>query len=61
MVDTTDNVKTGKNGRHLNSLEKYCIYRISKENLHMNDTYIPIFETIYELPTRQQHTFPSPS
>jgi hypothetical protein len=52
MADTMDNIKTGKKGRHLNSSEKYCIYRISEENLHMNDTYIPIFETIYEFHTR---------
>jgi hypothetical protein len=51
--------QTGKKGTHLNSLEKYCIYWISEENLHINNTYIRIFETIYELHTRQQHTFPS--
>jgi hypothetical protein len=34
-----DIIATGRKGRHLNILEKY-IYRISKDNLHMNDTYI---------------------
>jgi hypothetical protein len=51
-----ESVKTGKKGRHLNTLEKYHIYRISKDNLHMNDTYIeihnPIFESLSELNTR---------
>jgi phosphoribosylaminoimidazole carboxylase (NCAIR synthetase) len=33
-------------------LERYHIYRITKDNLHMNDTYNethnPIFETLHE-------------
>jgi hypothetical protein len=56
ITDTMEIVKTGKKGRHLNTLEKYHIYRISEDNLHMNDTYIdihnPIFETLSELNTR---------
>jgi hypothetical protein len=57
-----DIIKTGKKGRHLNTLEKYCIYRISRDNLHMNDIYIdtynPIFQILHELYVRQQHTHP---
>jgi hypothetical protein len=49
-------IKTGKKGKHINTPEKYHIYRISKDNLHMNDTYVdvhnPIFETLHELNTR---------
>jgi hypothetical protein len=56
ITDTMDIRKTGKKGKHLNTLEKYRIYKISKDNLHMNDTYIdtynPIFETLYELYAR---------
>jgi hypothetical protein len=37
-------IKTGRKGKHLNTLEKYYIYRISKDNLHMNDTHT--FETL---------------
>jgi hypothetical protein len=33
-----DIIKTGKKGKHLNTVEKYHIYNISKDNLHMNDT-----------------------
>jgi hypothetical protein len=51
-MDTVDIIKTGKKGKHLNTLEKYHIYRISKDNLHMNDTYNPIFETLYEVYAR---------
>jgi hypothetical protein len=39
-------------GRHLNTSEKYYIYKISRNNLHMNDTYIdthnPIFQIIHD-------------
>jgi hypothetical protein len=56
ITDIMEIVKTVKKGRHLNTLEKYHVYRISKDNLHMNDTYIdihnPIFETLSELNTR---------
>jgi hypothetical protein len=56
IMDTMDIIKTGTKGKHLNTLEKYHIYRISKNNLHMNDTHIntynPIFETMHELYTR---------
>jgi hypothetical protein len=38
---------------NLNTLEIYNIYRISKDNLHMNDTYMdtynPIFEILHKL------------
>jgi hypothetical protein len=60
MADIMDIIKTGKKGKHLNTLKKYHIYRISKDNLLMNDTYNdrfkPIFKTLRELYTRQQHT-----
>jgi hypothetical protein len=40
ITDTVDIIRTHKRGKHLNSLEKYHIYKISKNNLHMNDTNI---------------------
>jgi hypothetical protein len=52
----------GRKGGCLNILEKYYIYKISRDNLHMNDTYIDtyntIFQTIHELYDRQQHRDP---
>jgi hypothetical protein len=55
-ADTMEIIRTGRKGRHLNTLEKCHIHRISKNNLHMNDTYVdthtPIFEILYELNTR---------
>jgi hypothetical protein len=46
-----DIIKTER--KRLNTLEKYHIYWISKDDLHMNDMYIdtykPIFEALYEL------------
>jgi hypothetical protein len=53
MTDTMDVITTGRKGKHLNTLERYHIYRTSRENLHMNDTYIdthnPIFEALQEM------------
>jgi hypothetical protein len=53
ITDTMNIIKTGKEGKYLNALEKYHIYRINKNNLHMKDIYIytynPIFETLYKL------------
>jgi hypothetical protein len=51
-----DIIRTHKKGKHLNTLEKYHIYnKISKNNLHMNDTNIdthnPIFRTLQEMNT----------
>jgi hypothetical protein len=41
-----------KKNRKINSLEQYHIYRITRENLQLNDTYTnnhnPIFEIIAE-------------
>jgi hypothetical protein len=49
---TMDIIMKGKKGKHLNTLGKYYIHKISKNNLHMNDTYNPIFETLHDLYTR---------
>jgi hypothetical protein len=43
-------------GKHLNTLEKYHIYMLSRNRLYMNDaqidTYNPIFKVLQELDTR---------
>jgi hypothetical protein len=53
VTDTMDVTSTGRKGRHLHTLEKYHIYKISKSNLHMKDMHInthnPIFQTAHEL------------
>jgi hypothetical protein len=53
VTDTMDIVKTGRKRRHLNTIERYHVYKISRNNLHMNDTYIyaqnPIFQTGHKL------------
>jgi hypothetical protein len=38
MTDTMGVIKAEKEGKNLNTLEKYHIYKISKNRLHMNDT-----------------------
>jgi hypothetical protein len=56
MTDTMDVITTGRKGKHLNTLERYHIYKTSRENLHMNDTHIdthnPIFEALQEIYTK---------
>jgi hypothetical protein len=48
-TDIMDVIRTGRKGRHLNTLEKYHIYKINRDNLNMNDTYNTIFQTLHEL------------
>jgi hypothetical protein len=59
ITDTMEIITTGRKGKHLNTLEKYRIYKVSKKNLHVNDTnidtYNPIFEELYNT-----ITFPTP-
>jgi hypothetical protein len=40
IMDSMDIIKTGKKGKHLNTLGKYHIYIANKDNLHINHTYI---------------------
>jgi hypothetical protein len=50
--DTMDVIRYGRKGRHLYTLEKYHIYKISKTNIQLNDTYEmqnPIFQEIHEI------------
>jgi hypothetical protein len=53
-------IKIERKGKHLNTLERYHIYKISKEGIHMNDmhdeTYNPIFEVINSIDIRRHHT-----
>jgi hypothetical protein len=48
-------IRTHRKGKHLNTLEKYQIYKISKDNLQMNDTntdtHSPIFKVLQETNT----------
>jgi hypothetical protein len=59
MANTMKVLKTEKKGKHLNTLEKYHIYKMSK-GLQMNDTYIdihnPIFEVIQEINNSDKNT-----
>jgi hypothetical protein len=37
ITDTMDVIRTRRKGKHLNTLEKYYIHKISRDNLHMED------------------------
>jgi hypothetical protein len=39
VTGTMDVIRTGRKGRLLNTLEKYHIYKIDRNNLYMNDTH----------------------
>jgi hypothetical protein len=56
ITDTMDIITTGRKGKHFNTLERYRMYKTSRENLHMNDTHIdahnPIFEALQESDTK---------
>jgi hypothetical protein len=44
VADAMDVIRRGRKGRHLNTLEKYHIYQICRNVLHMNDMHkIPYF------------------
>jgi hypothetical protein len=50
-------VRKAKKGRLLNSLERYHTFRISKDQIHMNDINVeqnnPVFKIIYQnIPNR---------
>lgn len=53
ITDSMDVIRTGRKGRRLNTLDKYHICEISRNSLHMNETYIEahnlIFQTVREL------------
>jgi hypothetical protein len=59
IPDTMKIMKIEKNGKHLNMLEKYHIYKVTKNRLQMNDAHIdvcnPIFEALQELNSRELH------
>jgi hypothetical protein len=45
-------VKIQEKGKHLNTLEKYPIYRVRKQGIQLNNNYKdihnPIFKVIYD-------------
>jgi hypothetical protein len=54
ITETMDIIRHER-GKHLNTLEKYHIYKIGKNDLHKNDTNIDthnrIFRTLQEMNT----------
>jgi hypothetical protein len=48
ITDTMDVIRMGRKGRHLNTLERYHIYKISSNKLHMNDTHVEVHNHIFK-------------
>jgi hypothetical protein len=51
MEDTLNVLHFEKKGPQMNSLEQYYIYRLSKDNLQLNDTYTDTYNPIFKLIT----------
>jgi hypothetical protein len=52
ITDNMDVITIGRKSRHLNTLERYQIYKVYKNNLHMDvhsEPQNPIFQTVHEL------------
>jgi hypothetical protein len=53
IMDTMDVIRIVRKSRHLNTLERYHIYKMYANNLHMNEVHIEahnlIFHTVHEL------------
>jgi hypothetical protein len=45
-----------RKGKHLNTLERYYIYKMRKNGTQMNDTHNPIFEIIQRKKTTDRGT-----
>jgi hypothetical protein len=41
--------RTERKGRYLNTLERYHIYKISRNSLHMNDAHIEVHNSIFQM------------
>jgi hypothetical protein len=48
ITDSMDVIRPGSKSRHLNTYERYHTYEISKNNLHIKDTYIIAHNTIFQ-------------
>jgi hypothetical protein len=46
IEDTFDILHFEKKGPLMNTLERFHIYKLSREGIHLNDTYNPIFNLI---------------
>jgi hypothetical protein len=49
ITDKMKIIEIKKRRKRLNILEKYHIYKINKNRLHMTDTYIDVYNPIFEI------------
>jgi hypothetical protein len=52
IEDTLNILHLEKKGPLMNTLEQFHIYRLSKDNLHLNDTYTDTYNPIFNLITK---------
>jgi hypothetical protein len=64
MEDTLDILHIERKGSLMNTLERFHIYKLSRENMHMNDTYADSYNPISNLITKyykKYHANPNPT
>jgi hypothetical protein len=62
IEDTLDILHIERKGPLMNTLEWFHIYKLSKENMHMNDTYADTYNPIFNLITNYyKNTTPTPT
>jgi hypothetical protein len=44
-----DVISTGRESRYLHTVERYHIYKISKNNLHINDVHIEVHNLVFQI------------
>jgi hypothetical protein len=49
ITDTVKVLKTVRKGKHLNTLERYCVCKMSEGRLQMNDACIDTHNLIFEI------------
>jgi hypothetical protein len=63
MENTLDILHIERKGPLMNTPKRFHIYKLSKENMHMNDTYADTYNPIFNLITKyykKYHTDPTP-
>jgi hypothetical protein len=64
MEDTLDILHIERKGPLMNTLERFHVYKLSKENMHINDTFADMYNPIFNLITKyykKYHTNPNPT
>jgi hypothetical protein len=48
ITDTIKVIRIQRKGKYLNTLERYHIYKVSREGVQMNDAHVDVHNSIFE-------------